>query len=565
MGWLYRRDVSGVRNLTQSVLIMQLISHWCFSLLVLVVLVCSPSFTEAQPTVQGGGAQSVGTEPAAPAATIQTQGQTQTSGVVEPRTELRAGWYRWDPYQYLTTKNDITRLTGLDVELLRAIFSKMGYSLSFDEVSWRQHQIDVANGTRDVAAGAFKSEARSQYAYYSDAYRTEKDVIYVRAEDVRFYDFKSPEQWINLLQTRNIRLGVIDGFYYGPQMMSFIEDPANAHRIVRVSTDEENFANLLKKQVDAIAIDELVGETLVWRHDWSRAVRQIGVPIFSDGIHVIFSKATTTPEMVASFNQSLKQLRESGQYTQIMREYLLPVLLGVTAGQWWFFVVDVIGTIAFAMSGVLLARQGSYSLFGAIVLAAMPSVGGGIVRDVLLQRETLSVLKSPIYLLLIFGTVMTFYVVFRLKKFWLSPRGPDSAADTDDEFLIGHLNRNAAVAFFDAVGLAAFTIIGVIVAVDANIQPLWLWGPLLAALTGAGGGILRDVIRADVDNPGLKGSFYAEVALIWGLILSLALGWYAGMQDYDPDHITAMVVFVLFGALTTRMVVFHYKIRSPMF
>lgn len=540
---------------------MQRTLHWCMFLFAWFVFTVVANVALAQTTAHPGGIPTSDTVAQKP--TVLTQ--TQALSPAQSRTELRAGWYRWDPYQYQTNKNEITRLTGLDVELLRAIFANMDYSLSFDEVSWKQHQVDVSNGVRDIAAGAFFSEARSQYAYYSDAYRTEKDVIYVRSADARLYNFKSPTQWINLLQTQNIRIGVIDGFFYGTEMMSFIDNPANASRVIRVSTDDENFANLLNNKVDAIAIDELVGETLVWRHDWAQAVRQIGTPIFSGGIHVIFSKATTSPELVASFNQSLKQLRESGEYTFIVKEYLLPVLLGVTAGQWWFFAVDVIGTIAFALSGVLLARQGKYSFFGAMVLAATPSVGGGIIRDVLLQRETVSVLKSPVYLMLIFGTVLTFYLIFRLQRYWKSSRIASSDADTDDAFLIGRLNKNAAVAFFDAVGLAAFTIIGVIVAVDANIQPLWLWGPILAALTGAGGGILRDVIRADVDNPGLKGSFYAEVALIWGLIFSLALTWYAGLQDYHPEHISALVVFVLFGALTTRMVVFHFKIRSPMF
>lgn len=540
---------------------MQRVSHWCFFLLTLFVFAASAGITDAQATVQQGVTQQTDAVTQGLIASI----QPQSLSPAHSRTELRAGWYRWDPYQYQTTKNEITRLTGLDVELLRAIFANMGYSLVFDEVNWKQHQIDIANGVRDIAAGAFFSEERSQYAYYSDAYRTEKDVIYVRTADARLYDFKSKAQWLDLLQTRNIRLGVVDGFFYGTEMMSFIEDPANAARIVRVSTDDENFANLLTGKVDAIAIDELVGETLIWRNDWAKAARQIGTPIFSGSIHVIFSKSTTTPDLVASFNQSLKQLRESGEYTYIVHEYLLPVLLGVTAGQWWFFVVDVIGTIAFALSGVLLARQGKYSFFGALVLAATPSVGGGIIRDVLLQRETVSVLKSPVYLMLIFGTVVIFYIIFRLQRFGQSTRIASSDAETGDAFLIGHLSRNSAVAFFDAVGLAAFTVIGVIVAVDANIQPLWLWGPILAALTGAGGGILRDVIRADVDNPGLKGSFYAEVAVIWGLIFSLGLIWYAGVQRYHPEHITALVVFVLFGALTTRMVVFHYKIRSPMF
>jgi hypothetical protein len=68
-----------------------------------------------------------------------------------------------------------------------------------------------------------------------------------------------------------------------------------------------------------------------------------------------------------------------------------------------------------------------------------------------------------------------------------------------------------------------FSVIGVIVAVESGASPLWLWGPLLAMLTGAGGGIMRDVIRADSNMPSLKGEFYAEVALIWGFLFSLFL------------------------------------------
>lgn len=214
-------------------------SDWCYFLLVLILFAGNTSLTQAQPTVLPGSDRSSDAVAPALATTIPSQLPTQTLIPAQARTELIAGWYRWDPYQYLTTKNDITRLTGLDIELLRAIFANMGYTLTFDEVSWSQHQIDLANGTRDVAAGAFRSELRSQYAYYSDAYRTEKDVVYVRAEDVSTYGFQSLEQWINLLHTSEIRLGVIDGYHYGPEMMSFIEDPANESRIVLVSADEK--------------------------------------------------------------------------------------------------------------------------------------------------------------------------------------------------------------------------------------------------------------------------------------------------------------------------------------
>jgi polar amino acid transport system substrate-binding protein len=88
---------------------------------------------------------------------------------------------------------------------------------------------------------------------------------------------------------------------------------------------------------------------------------------------------------------------------------------------------------------------------------------------------------------------------------------------------------------------------------------------LLAALTGAGGGIVRDVIRSDANNPFLKGTFYAEIALLWGWILSIFLMWYANRLDYKPAEISLAVVVTLGGALLTRMAVFYLRVKSPMY
>lgn len=110
---------------------MQRSSHWCFFLLALVVFVASAGITPAQATAQQGVTHSTDADEQVPTIFI----QPQSLSPAQSRTELRVGWYRWDPYQYQTTKNEITRLTGLDVELLRAIFANMDYSLVFDEVN----------------------------------------------------------------------------------------------------------------------------------------------------------------------------------------------------------------------------------------------------------------------------------------------------------------------------------------------------------------------------------------------------------------------------------------------
>jgi polar amino acid transport system substrate-binding protein len=348
--------------------------------------------------------------------------------------------------------------------------------------------------------------------------------------------------------------------------MRFVNDPANRDRIVTVSDDVANFENLLRHRIDGFIVDRLVGATLAWRHGWQLAVEEIEPPVYVENIHVLFSKKTTTSELVDGFNQSLDQLKRNGQYARIVREYLFPVLLEATVAQRWFLTIDIIGTVAFAISGILLARQGQYSLFGAFVLAALPAVGGGILRDLLVNRETVGVLASPAYLAAVIVTVLTGYIGFQLAdRSGLVARWFCHRAGGADERLIQKINLNSAVAFFDALGLAAFTVIGVVVAVESKSNPLWLWGPLLAALTGAGGGIARDVIRADANNPFLKGTFYAEISLIWGLLLSLFLMWYANLLDYKPAEISLAVVITLIGALLTRMAVFQLRMKSPMY
>jgi len=63
-------------------------------------------------------------------------------------------------------KNDLNHLTGLDVQLVRTVFERMGYEVLYDQVSWKQHQLDVKEGKRDIAAGPFRNEVRASYAYY---------------------------------------------------------------------------------------------------------------------------------------------------------------------------------------------------------------------------------------------------------------------------------------------------------------------------------------------------------------------------------------------------------------
>ncbi len=263
------------------------------------------------------------------------------------------------------------------------------------------------------------------------------------------------------------------------------------------------------------------------------------------------------PATIAALDDALTSLRKDGTIAELEERVGRPVLLRFAISTWWFSLLDVAGTIAFALSGVLIARAERFSLLGAFVLAALPAVGGGVVRDLLLGRSPIGILGDPQSLFLILGTVIVSYVAMNVAQ----RIGIGSSRRL--RAMTSVLPPRFVLEVTDALGLAAFTVIGVVVAVRAGAEPLWLWGPLAAGLGGAGGGILRDLLRSGYENPALRTSFYAEVCVLWGSFLTLAI---IHLLDSDQPVLVRLTIGItVLGGFVTRMAVVAYGIRSPRF
>jgi len=104
---------------------------------------------------------------------------------------------------------------------------------------------------------------------------------------------------------------------------------------------------------------------------------------------------------------------------------------------------------------------------------------------------------------------------------------------------------------FDAIGLAAFTVVGVVVALDTLAQPLLLWGPIAAAITASFGGLIRDVFRHDRVSTTLRGELYPEIAAVWGLAFAAFLVWEG--ERLQPDEIRIAVIVTILGVFFTRI------------
>ncbi len=160
---------------------------------------------------------------------------------------------------------------------------------------------------------------------------------------------------------------------------------------------------------------------------------------------------------------------------------------------YWF---DLLGVAVFAVSGALAAMQAGLDLFGLLVIAAMTAVGGGTLRDLLLNRHPVFWMKDTRYLQVIIASALAALMV-----------GPFP------EYAIGVLK------VADALGLALFALCGTEIAEEHGLQPMPAL--LMGTLTACGGGVLRDVLSGQAPLL-LRKDIYATAA-IGGIALYFVL------------------------------------------
>lgn len=192
-------------------------------------------------------------------------------------------------------------------------------------------------------------------------------------------------------------------------------------------------------------------------------------------------------------------------------------------------IIEFVGTVAFAISGIRLASAKEFDWFGAIVVGFVTAVGGGTLRDLLLDIPPFW-LQSSIYL---WGTILAFILVVVFRK------------------LLVHLNNT--IFWFDCVGLGLFTVVGFEKALGAG-QPFWVC-IVMGTITGAFGGILRDILINEVPIIFRK-ELYAIACMVGGLVFVLFIKLEANMI------VTQIVVFisvVLVRVLATR---YHWSLPT---
>jgi uncharacterized membrane protein YeiH len=199
--------------------------------------------------------------------------------------------------------------------------------------------------------------------------------------------------------------------------------------------------------------------------------------------------------------------------------------------QYWFEFASIVGSVAFALSGFLVATRKQLDIMGIFILAFIVANGGGVVRDLLVDR-TPAIMRGMLPFWLATGTV-AFATVFRLH-----------ARRT--------VERNRLFILSDAIGLVAFGITGALVGIEEGLH---FFGVVtLSFLTATGGGIARDALVNEVPLV-LHDDFYGSVALALGIAV-YALHWAGSINP-------ASLIAVFISGLVLRLFAYRLGWRLP--
>ena len=217
-----------------------------------------------------------------------------------------------------------------------------------------------------------------------------------------------------------------------------------------------------------------------------------------------------------------------------VRSYANRLYGGIMDIIWYMF--DMIGTIAFAVSGALVWVARNMYIFGMAVLALDTAIGGGIVRDVLLGYFPPNSLRNVVYVTVVLAVTVIVFLIYnsRYRKHAMGPRS------------------RASYLLADALGLASFTVTGA--SAGFKLYPeLPIFIVLLGTITAVGGGIIRDMLAQRIPSV-LKEDVYALPSIIGGIIYYLMV-----TSSWD-----SMAVYGAFAVvLVIRLLAIKYNWSLP--
>lgn len=201
--------------------------------------------------------------------------------------------------------------------------------------------------------------------------------------------------------------------------------------------------------------------------------------------------------------------------------------------------MELVGTIAFACSGAMVAMQRRLDLLGVILLAFVTAFGGGICRDIMIRQIPPAFFTNPSQAYVVCWISLCMFVIFKMR--W------------NDYFHLRTKAYNDFMNVLDAIGLGVFTVTGINKGIAAGFGEYTLFCAFLGVLTGVGGGILRDILSGQTPlvlrkNIYVSASIAGAVSYLYFLPL---------IGDQHSMVLSSIIVFII------RILASHYRWDLP--
>lgn len=195
----------------------------------------------------------------------------------------------------------------------------------------------------------------------------------------------------------------------------------------------------------------------------------------------------------------------------------------------FYFLMDLLGTVAFAISGVLVAMEKRLDMFGVLIIAFVTAVGGGTLRDLLIGNTPVAWMQEATYIITIVGTVIL-AITFREK--------------------IKYLRKSLFL--FDTLGIGLYTMVGIEKGLNAELLPVMCI--ILGTITASFGGVIRDILCNEIPVIFHK-EIYATACVVGGLSYFLLR-----KLPLSDEYVYMTSILIVIGI---RLLAVKYKIVLP--
>ncbi|WP_369601361.1 transporter substrate-binding domain-containing protein [Hahella sp. SMD15-11] len=227
----------------------------------------------------------------------------------------RLGWDPWPPYQYV---NEQGVLTGLDIELMQAVFDAMGCEIRFQQLPWKRQLLHLQRGELDVVSSASRTAEREAFGRYSIPLRTERVVLLTQRNTL----WQGKVRSLSDLQHLPMRLVGTIGYFYGDDFEALRPELLAQNRLMLVSSDQLAYQMLLNARADAMLADPVSAAAALQLMGETGSV-QVLAPVHEAPTYALFSRKSVSRDFVEQFNLTVEQLQRRGILQEIVARYTL--------------------------------------------------------------------------------------------------------------------------------------------------------------------------------------------------------------------------------------------------